>query len=222
MAVAFAAYIQGSTATAATATIDFSGRSVGDLAFALISHIAADEPDAPNGWTLLQSQTENAASWLYYKVLASGDLGTLTWTFDSSAQTMATAVVYTGAHATTPIVSSVEGTYAADGGTAVDCGSITTTTPMLVQFGSGYATSATTYTTPEGYTERVDWGSTTPDLWHVVSDTNGGWESGASAPDFTASRNCFYRQGYQVEVAAGEGPTPPASTAIMTTNRGIW
>jgi hypothetical protein len=204
MARAFSRYVEGTaSASSATAAFDLSVCSVGDLALVIISRSndTAVSVEA-SGWTGLQSHTGTARVLLYGKTLAAGDIGTATWTFGDAAKVRGTAGVYTGA----AIASSAKGAWnAAATGTTVDCGSISTSSPWVVQLCTCYWTEATTYDALSGYTERRDAGDVDSDRWNLVADTNGTWGGGACAPDFTVSLTSSRRGGFLVELEEAAG-----------------
>jgi hypothetical protein len=225
MAVEFSRYVDGTAAASSTtAAVDLSACSAGDLALLLISRLADVNPSSvPAGWTLAEKFALYFSSWLYYKVLEEDDIGTVTWTWAASKPTMATAAAYTGHDADTPIEDSVQGVFAQGDGDTIDCGSLATDQLLLVAFGACYSNSVLAVNALGGWTERRDRWDTGPDRLHLIADTNGGWGGGACAPDFTLTASyASYRDGCLVAIKAAGGPTPPASTAIMTTNRGIW
>lgn len=215
MAVAFSRYVDGTaSAGSTTAEVDLAACSVGDLAFVLISRANTNTPDTvPGGWSLLQSHSSTQAKFLYYKVLEAADIATRTWSgYASSVRTLAHASVYTGAC----LVSSAKGNFVTASGTAIDCGSITSNETWLAQFGTAYSTSAKTFNALAGYTERRDNGGTTPDMWHLLADTNNTWGGGACAPDFVVSAASTYCGGFIVELRAKKAMTASAGAATAT------
>lgn len=191
MAVAYVGYITGTdSAGSTTAAINLSAASVGDLAITTISRRdgTSDPTGVPSGWTLVTSLiVSTSRSWVYYKVLASGDLTTHTWTWAASQKTMSTCVRYNGTHTTTPVEDYATYTDSV-GVTPHYYGSLTNDQPMLVGIATTPYTLATSQTVGTGYTERLDTGSTTPDFWHEYADTNGTWGGGTSNVTVTPSR----------------------------------
>lgn len=216
MAVAYRRQIQGTNSSGSTsAAVNLSTFTAGDLCFVWISRAATTAPSTvPSGWTLLRNPSSTYAGWLYYKILASGDLTTVTWSWAASAKTLAHAASYYGHDATTPIADSNMATATASG-TAVTGGSLTSSQKMLALFSMGYSTSSRTYTPPTDYgSERVDAGGTNPDFWHGVHDTNAGWGGGASNPSSTLSGSSTYRFGVHVAIKAAV--TTHALAAALT------
>lgn len=218
MAASYAATIDGTISSGSKAAgIDLTGRSVGDLCFCLITRAATTAPaTVPSGWSLLQSHASTQAVWLYYKILASGDLGALSWGWGSSVKTIAHAFIYTGADQTSPIDASNKGTFYTAGGQTVDFGAVTSSEGTLALFASAYSTSSKSYdiSSLTAYTERHDHGHTDPDMWHLLADTNGGWGGGQSAPSTSTnylSGSSSYRGGFHVAIkgAASSGSTAP-------------
>lgn len=218
MAVTFQRTIQGTSASATSAAINFSACSAGDAALVMISRASTTNPTAPAGWTLLQSHSSTYGIWLYGKILAAGDLGNVTWTWTgTNARLQISAWVGSGADTDNPFASA-KGTFATTTGTVVDGGSLNTQEELLVAFGSAYSTSSKTFTTPAGWTERDDWGSTSSRHWHVIADRT--WEGGTATPSFTASANSTYRGGFVVAVKAQAEPTDNIVIERKTT--GAW
>ncbi len=216
MATAYARYVDGTTSSSSTtAVVNLSGCSVGDAVFVLISRSGAVSPTGvPTGWSgaLLQSDLSTYGVWLYGKVLATGENVSSTWTWAAATKVLAKAVAYTGA----TIVSSAKGTYATASGTTCDCGSQTSNYAWVATFCSCYSTSSKTYDVLTGYEERRDHGGTAPDFWHLLADTNSGWNPGTHAPDFTISASSTYRAGYQVVLGYDLFVRPSAATASLT------
>ena len=205
MAVTFQRTIQGTSASATSAEVNFSACSAGDAALVIISRATTANPTSiPSGWTPLQSHSSTCGVWLYGKILAAGDIGNVTWGWASSPRCQISAWVGSGADTDNPFASA-KGTFATTTGTAVACGSLNTQEELLVAFGSAYSTSSKTFTTPAGWTERDDWGSTSSRHWHVIADRT--WEGGTATPSFTASANSAYRGGFVVAVKAQVEPT---------------
>jgi hypothetical protein len=207
MAVAYAASIAGTESSGVNAaSVDLSGRSVGDLAFVLISRSDELDPNSvPSGWSLVGKHVEATypyESLLYYKILADGDIDTVTWGWADKTKTLADAHIYTGHHATTPLAASNKGTTAYGSGTSLDFGSITSDCGMLAVFGSCMATSTRLFGDITSYTERYDHGGTDPDWWHLCADTDGDWGGGTSDPSCTISGTAYYgRFGFHVAIA---------------------
>lgn len=208
MAIAFSRYVRGTaSAASATAAVDLSPCSVGHLGLVHIARSTATTPsDVPGGWALLQEHATTAYAAVYGKVLAGGDIGTVTWTFSDSTKTRVLASVYTGASVT----SSAKGTWdPVNVGTTVDCGSITTSSTWVAVLCSCYWTAEVTYGALAGYTERDDFGDVDSDRWMMVADTAGTWGGGACAPDFTLSlaSTASRRAGFLVELQEYGGET---------------
>jgi hypothetical protein len=211
VAISFARYVDGTaSSSSATAVVDLSGCSVGECVLVLISRSGAVSPTGvPTGWSsaLLQSDLSTYGVWLYGKVLATGENVSSTWTWAAATKVLAKAVAYSS---DASIVSSAKGTYATASGSTCDCGTQTANYGWVATFCSCYSTSSKTYNALTGYEERRDHGSTTPDFWHLLADTNGNWAGGTHAPDFTISAASTYRAGYQVilggDVATASGP----------------
>lgn len=223
MAVAFTAAEFGAQSSSATSlAVDLSERSVGELAFALIGRGGAgDVSSAPSGWTQLEYQPTTAAAFLYCKVLTADDLASLTWSWGAvSARTLIQLAYYAGHDPDNPIAAS-EILYTAGPGTSIPCPAVTSDLPMIVQFIDAYATSALTCTTPVGYSERLDYGSSTPRRSQCIADTNGSWAGGKSEPTFTLSGNGSYVASYQVAVNPAATP-PPASGFMVPRWPGVW
>ena len=216
MAVAYAASIAGTErASVNAASVDLSGRSVGDLAFVLISRSAEADPNSvPSGWSLVGKHVEAGytyGSWLYYKILAAGDIDTVTWGWADKTNTLADAHIYTGHHATTPLAASNKGTTAYGSGTSLDFGSITSDCGMLAVFGSCQAQTMRLFGDITGYTERYDFGGTYADWWHLCADTDGDWGGGTSDPSCTINSTAYGRFGFHVAIA----PASAASSRIF-------
>ena len=206
MAVAYAASIAGTEqAGVDAASVDLSGRSVGDLAFVLISRSAEVDPNSvPSGWSLVGKHVEATypyESLLYYKILADGDIDTVTWGWADTAKTLADAHIYTGHHATTPLAASNKGTTATSSGTSLDFGSITSDCGMLAVFGSCLAASTRLFGDITSYTERYDHGGIVAGWWHLCADTDGDWGGGTSDPSCTITAAAVARFGFHVAIA---------------------
>lgn len=219
MAVEFKAVGNGTELSSISyASVDLSGCAVGDLVFVLIEcSNTADPTVIPNGWQLLQKQAGTYAAWLYHKVLAEGDIGTVTWNLPGGRVRAAWAS-YTGHDTATPIADSAKGTVADAAGTSIDFGSLTSDEAMLVVFGTSYNSTRTCAPITNYGSERMD--SAGVNICFVIADTNGTWGGGTSSPTGTLSGNNYYRMGIHVAIAAA-GAAPPAA-GYMTTQRGIW
>jgi hypothetical protein len=201
--VAHQRYIDGTaSSSSSSAAVDLSSCSAGELAFVLISRAAAVAPNSvPSGWQpVTDPNLSTYGQWLYYKILEAGDLTTVTWGWASSAKTLAKASIYAGHDPANPIATAAKGSYATGSGSTVDCGSVTTDRPMVVAFCSAYSTSSRSYNALSGWTERRDHGNTSPDFWHLLTDTAGAWGGGECAPDFTLSGTATYRGGFLVAI----------------------
>ena len=221
MAIEFVNYVDGtSSAGSATAAVDLSSFAAGDVAFVYIARDGTPDPTAvPGGWSLLQVEQNSMGRWLYAKRLAAEDLASHTWTWsDANANTLAKAAVYRGCDGSAPWGASAEGVQDNTSGTNCDCGSIDTSNPWVVAFGCCFSTTTKSYNALDGWSERRDNGSTNPDLWMVIADTNGTWAGGTCAPDFTIVGSSTYRGGFLVVLNA---PSATAA-ATMTPLRGIW
>lgn len=215
MAIGFVNYVTGTTSSSsATAVLDLSsGFSVNDVAIVVISRSATVAPSGtPSGWSLLQSDLSTYGVWVYAKKLASGDLiSNLTWTWAAATKTLIQASVYSGCDTTTPWGTSVKGTYGTASGTTCDCGTSSYSNPWVVAVCSCYSTTSKTYSALTGWTERRDYGTTSPDFWQLLADTNGTWGGGTCAPDFTISSST-YRGGYLVPLNKAVETLEMAST----------
>jgi len=219
VAVAFAAAIAGTRSSGSTsAAVDLSARSAGELAFVLISRSNTDAPGStPSGWTLLEEQNSTYRVQLYYKVLASGDIGTVTWSgYANSVRTAATAFIYTGQADSSPVAADTHGTgtWSTTGARTIDFGSLASTSRLMVGFASWYGTTSRNVNSqPSGMTERYDNHNTTPDWGHYAADQL--WTSGTYAPSSSTnylSGNATYRVG--VLVALAHKSTAPAITGL--------
>lgn len=185
MAVAYATVIAGTTSSSsATAAISFAGRSAGQFALVCISRSAVVAPSAvPTNWNLLDSHMSTYGIWLYWKILESGDIGTVTWTWAAATKTLQAATVYTGVATSTPAYT--KGTYITGSGRTLNLGSLTVSGGWITVIASCYSTASKTFDfagwTP-AWTERRDAGGTAPDFWQVFADTNGGWPGGEFRP----------------------------------------
>ena len=222
MAVAFERYVDGGAGAFLTkAQVSLDGCSPGEYALVLISREVTDNPTTvPGGWSLLEKHSDTYAHFLYGKTLAEGDcIALLTWDFAASKKTLTTAAVYSGVES----ADSEKGAFGTGSDTTIDCGSITTSEVMVVALTAMYSTASRTVGNVADFTERRERGSTSPDFWHQIGDTDGAWEGGACAPDYTidSGNSATYRGGFIVELA-GEGE-PPAATAFMTPRwPGVW
>jgi hypothetical protein len=221
MAVAFHESVLGtSSAAATTATVGLSAFTAGDLCLVFISRGSNTGPNSvPANWTLAVSEvTTGAGVWLYWKTLAAGDLTDVSWGWAASSKMIMHAVAYSGAHATAPI----GGYNAAVNDTSsntVPVGSLNSNELMLVAAGSAYATTAKTFSSPD-YTERVDYGHTSPDFWQFVYDSDGAWGGGSSNPTILLSASATSRRGVHVSLVPASGDSP--ATGFMTTNSKFW
>lgn len=222
MAVEFQAYVDGTSGSSVhDIDINLSGRSVGELALVFISVASDHVPDVlPEGWETLLSMQPTGINWwcgLFAKVLTADDLTTVRWTYTLGywSKTQSHAVLYRGAKPSDP-VGQVTSWYGGDGYDPIECGALTSNETTLAAFGAAYRTSAASFTSPEGWTERRDHGDTASDIYQFIADTAGAWEGGESDPSFTLSASVIYRTGTQVElVAEGAGGIPVHSDHYM-------
>ncbi len=220
MAVEYVTNVQGTSSSSLTrADITLTTRSVGELVFVLIHRTSDAAPYAkPTGWTLIQSHASTYAAFLYAKVLTADDLGLNRWNWESNAKVLANAFIYAGHDSSDPITASGKGEWIADSGTSVDCGSITTSEPLVVAFCASYSTSWRTHNALDGFTERYDYGDTTPDFFYLCADTNNQHGGGTIAPDFTLSGAATYRGGFIVAIAAAARIFVPDLQGGLDTN----
>lgn len=223
MAVEFVRYVDGTVNAFSTqGQVSLDACSPGEYALFLISRDATTDPSTvASGWILLEKHSDTMAHWLYGKTLEEADCvaNRTVAQWASSGKALAHAVIYSGVES----VDAEKGAFGTGDGTTIDCGSVTTSEVMVVALTAMYSTASRTVGNVEGFTERRERGSTTPDFWHQIGDTNGAWGGGSCAPDYTidSGNSATYRGGFIVELA-GEGE-PPAATAFMTPRwPGVW
>lgn len=208
MAVAFVAYIDGTSSNSSTtATVSMTGRSVGEYMLVQISRNAVVAPSStPSGWTLLQSHASTYGVWLYGKVLDSGDLSGISWNWAAGAKTLCKAAVYSGVDNSSPVESSSKGTYGTGSAQTLNLGSVTTNETMIAVLASCYSTAAKTYDlSSQTLSERRDAGGTAPDFWHYLGDKNAAWGGGTFTPSTSTnyiSAASTYRGGFLVVLKA--------------------
>lgn len=222
MAVEFARYVDGGAGNFSTqAQVSLDGCSPGEYALVLISREVTDDPKTvPGGWALLEKHSSTYAHFLYGKTLEAADcIPYLSWVFADGKKNLTTAAIYSGVES----ADSEKGTFATDSGTAIDCGSVTTSELMVVALTAMYSTASRTVGDVAGFTERRDRGSTVPDFWHQIGDTAGAWGGGACAPDYTidSGNSATYRGGFIVALA-GAGEPPAATTFMVPCWPGVW
>jgi fibronectin-binding autotransporter adhesin len=152
----------GANSTTATFTIPAT-TVVGDLIIGwwVTTASVAAGPTPPTGWTYGGTTdsggTANFAIWLYYKVAVSGDAGTVvTFTSGTTRQLAGCGVYYDNSGAGSLSVEGVTFTQTMTTGTrttvAANCFGV-----AIV--GSRRATGIDTWTSPSGWTERLDTGT---------------------------------------------------------------
>lgn len=207
MAVTWQTSIVGTASSGSTsAAVDLSGRSVGELAFVVIARNNTSAPSStPSGWALLDEIDSTYRTFLYWKVLASGDLATCTWSGYTSGKTRAVAHILSGQDSS-PIAAYTHGsgTFNATANRYIDFGSLDTSAPYIAALASDYSTTVRNVSTqPSGLTERHDAGDTGSDFGLYYGDRD--WTSGAYAPSASTNylnNNATYKVGFLVGIAA--------------------
>lgn len=207
MAISGPTVIVGTVSSGSTtAAVNFTGRSVGEYALVLISRNSTVDPTGtPAGWSLVNSHSSGYRHYLYGKLLESGDIGTVTWTWASGFKTLAHGVVCGSVDGTTPVDASAKGTFATGTAQTMDFGSLSTSEPFVLALCSCYATASRTYdVSSQGLTESHDYGTTAPDFWHYIgykSDHGGGTFAPSTSTNYI-SVGSTYRGGFLVALKA--------------------
>lgn len=200
---------KSSNATEITVTKP-SGTAEGDLLFASIC-VDSQTPtiDTPSGWTALHKQQAVAISTaIFYKLAGGSEPSDYTFTWPSTnADSTAAIARISGAHQTTPIDVSDEGT---GGSSTMVAPAVTTTVDdtliVRVVLADQGATSIDPWTPPTDHTE--EWDFANPTLFDGQGQTMAHIDQ-ASAGDsgtgsFTANASDGYH-GYTVAIAPAAG-----------------
>lgn len=213
-----------------SAAVDLSDCSIGDFVLVLIGRGGgyAEATSVPSGWELIESDVDFHSEWLYAKILTSGDIGTVTWTFGYYGRSLAVFAAYSGHDSTTPIAMHTSGEYLnRDPRKTLDFGSVTTDCEMIVALAGFYADQTTSVDmsswSGDGFEQRLYEGSTISDHWCLVLDSDGGWEGGTFAPStsttYLNNGNASMRAGYLV-VLNPSGSAPAAVPDLFLD--GVW
>jgi hypothetical protein len=187
MATTFVAHADDSSSYASSVIVSKpTGTTEDDLMVAIVSRSSSDTSapsSTPSGWILIgevTSATNNlgyVGAW--YKLAGSSEPSSYTWSFSASGKIRGDISSYRGGFDTSDIVD-ISGTRAysvnstlfpsVTGLTTSDDGS------SAIFLGVQFKTSSCTVTPPSGYSEDVDTGNTSADLW--VFYCNGEEDSG--------------------------------------------
>jgi hypothetical protein len=215
--------------TSAAGTIP-TGAASGDVLFASVgaavsSASASSVTSVPANWNQLVLFTlSNPVSihGLYWARYSDVSGTTPTWGVSPSAGRSVGIVAVRGADTTTPVAAGEVASTSLTSSTASpqNAPSIATAGPdrLIVRIYQRAANTVNTWSTPTGYTERFDFGSTAAYgpyvAWDDVAQTSQGSQgTAASAPSFTGTPNQITLISFAVQA--------PALTSTQTDNIGI-
>jgi hypothetical protein len=228
MAVAYRQDVIGTVSSGSTsAAVNLTGFTAGDLCFVAITRAAAIDPTTvPSGWNLVVARFGTTyATWLYYKVLVSGDLTTVTWSWASSAKTAADAFsVYGQAlKSGNPAVATSTPFDSTGAGGTIGFGSLACGNPFVIGYARGYSTSTRTATIASSYVEQHDTYNSSPDFHRYVANRTDA--SGTLDPTITidSSLTETYRAGVQFTIGKAEAltGTVAGTSSVSTTGLAI-
>lgn len=150
-----------------------TGVTDGDLLVAAIcSYSTADPTSAPSGWTLRgTADYKTYVKWHLYTKIASSESGSYTWSWSATTKRAVVVAAYRGDFDTADPIDVISNTEYQTNNTTLRAASITLSqnNETIIFLGSQFILTNNTCsapTNPDTFTEDVDTGDSTSDIYH--------------------------------------------------------